>query len=91
MRGRGLAPLIVTALVLITLEALTRLVWTDPLGRVLLENAACAFHPWAGYRVMPSFNFRHLRINRYGWRRPPIRTKPPGTWCVLLLGDSVAF
>jgi hypothetical protein len=92
MKGRGLATLIVTALVLIALEGLTRLIWTDPLGRVSLENAAYAFHPWAGYRVTPGFNFRHLRINRYGWRGPePIRTKPSGTWRVLLLGDSVAF
>jgi hypothetical protein len=59
---------------------------------VVVDNAAYAYHPWAGHRGTPGFAYKHMSINSHGWRGPErAEAKPPGVRRALLLGDSVAF
>jgi lysophospholipase L1-like esterase len=59
-------------------------------------NQQGTFHPWAGYRNTPGFqysigNWTSVIINEHGWRGPSPKKKRLGSYRCLLLGDSVAF
>jgi hypothetical protein len=85
---------VAVVLVLVALEVGTRVLVgaPPPTERIVMGNAVYAYHPWSGHRATPGFTYKHLSINRRGWRGPDrLDAKPPGVRRAILLGDSVAF
>lgn len=85
---------VVVVLLLGLLELGTRALVGAPVTteKIVLENAAYAYHPWSGHRGTPGFSYKFMSFNSRGWRGPErALTKPPGVRRVVLLGDSVAF
>jgi hypothetical protein len=64
---------------------------------ITVSNQHGLYHPWAGFRNTPGFEYRLgplrlAKINKYGWRGPePQMAKRPGVHRAIVLGDSVAF
>jgi hypothetical protein len=88
------ATVVAVVLTLAALEIGTRVLVGAPPAteRIVMGNAVYAYHPWSGHRATPGFTYKHLSINRRGWRGPDRPdAKPPGVRRALLLGDSVAF
>ena len=88
------ATVVVVVVLLGLLEAGTRLVVGAPTvtEKIVVDNAAYAYHPWSGHRATPGFSYKYMSINSRGWRGPErSEAKPPGVRRLLLLGDSVAF
>jgi hypothetical protein len=61
------------------------------------QNQTFAYHPWAGFRSTPGFeyqlgNLKYVKINKYGWRGPePAIERSKNVKRAILLGDSVPF
>ena len=64
---------------------------------ITVLNQHGAYHPWAGYRNTPGFEYVLGRwiptvVNSWGWRGPePTISRRPFVKRAILLGDSVAF
>jgi hypothetical protein len=71
--------------------------WATPEVVIDHQNQTFAYHPWAGFRNTPGYdysvgNMHFVKINKYGWRGPePALDRPKNVKRAILLGDSVAF
>ncbi|MCH2170861.1 SGNH/GDSL hydrolase family protein [Myxococcota bacterium] len=96
MRGalsRVLLLFVSSVLTLLVAEGLVR--WLDlgpEIQPVYRENFQLSAHPGLRYELKPGSRDREHRINSEGMRGPEVlRFKPPGTFRIAVIGDSIAF